>query len=317
MADDFQLPDLNDRTGTATFILEEFVRCTARFEGRGQGWSGHLLTYGKAMMDLRDLGYAELADQAADGFRTYIRRIRSGPQDTDRQFKDHLRTDFSPRALAYAPSGYVLYNRGSTRSGNIRIWAVQVDVSRNIPLGEPFRVASDQTMPTVSKDGTLVYLTTQANFLWAGRLAWVDRQGSIQDTIGQTQMGMSDPALSPDGRQVAVRSIIDGNRDIWLHDVDVGTYTRLTTNPLWDGTPVWLPEGNKLSWNIAGEIHWQNADGGGAPELLLGIPPAFEFPETWSQDGMWLAFTSTNLKTKADVWTMSLAGDRTACTGYS
>ena len=95
------LPNMGDPAGTADFILSEFVACVTRFLGRGQGWSGHLLTYGKALLDLRELGYADLARQAETGFELYIRRIRMGPQETDKPRPEHTSTNLYPLQEAY------------------------------------------------------------------------------------------------------------------------------------------------------------------------------------------------------------------------
>ena len=101
MSDPVDLPSLGDQISFAEFVLDEFVACTDRFLERGQGWSGHLLTYGQALTDLRDLGYLDLAHQARDGFRIYIRRIRMGPQGTDKPRDEHAPTDLWPLQLAY------------------------------------------------------------------------------------------------------------------------------------------------------------------------------------------------------------------------
>lgn len=76
-------PDFDCLEETAEFVLDELVGCVDRFHGRGQGWSGHLLTYSRALADLRALGETRLAQRAEDGFRIYLKRIRSGPQEID------------------------------------------------------------------------------------------------------------------------------------------------------------------------------------------------------------------------------------------
>jgi hypothetical protein len=95
------LPDFENRAAFANFILKEFVQCTQRFSGRGQGWSGHLLTYSRAILDLVDLGYQETARRVRDGFTIYIQRIRSGPQEIDQQRPEHLPTDLYQLQTAY------------------------------------------------------------------------------------------------------------------------------------------------------------------------------------------------------------------------
>jgi len=101
MGEDVELPDMDDQVVAAEFILGEFVPCTERFVGWGQGWSGHLLTYGKALMDLREQGYADLARQAEDGFGIYIRRIRMGPQEGAKHWEEHSPTDLTPLQERY------------------------------------------------------------------------------------------------------------------------------------------------------------------------------------------------------------------------
>ena len=101
MAEDTRFPDITQKALTAEFVLYEFIACTERFLGRGQGWSGHLLTYGQALMDLLELGYLELVRQAEEGFRMYIRRIRFGPQQTDKNHREHPPIDAFPLQESY------------------------------------------------------------------------------------------------------------------------------------------------------------------------------------------------------------------------
>ena len=95
------MPDLQNRSAFADFILTEFVQCTQRFTGRGQGWSGHLLTYSRALLDLIDLDYVDTARQAAAGFQLYLQRIRSGPQEIDKPRPEHIPIDVFPLQAAY------------------------------------------------------------------------------------------------------------------------------------------------------------------------------------------------------------------------
>lgn len=100
-APDFDLPPMVNLSAFADFVLQEFVACIHRFSGRGQGWSGHLLTYARALIDLQKLGYESLARQAEEGFKLYIRRIRMGPQDTDKEHAEHEPIDSIPLQEAY------------------------------------------------------------------------------------------------------------------------------------------------------------------------------------------------------------------------
>ena len=87
--DPVELPELTHSSAFSEFILQEFIQCTEKFQGRGQGWSGHLLTYAKALVDLDTLGYSALVEKAKEGFSIYIGRIRMGPLETDQPRQEH------------------------------------------------------------------------------------------------------------------------------------------------------------------------------------------------------------------------------------
>jgi hypothetical protein len=95
------IPDCGAPAEVAEFVLAEWLRCIQAFDGRGQGWSGHLLTYSRALLDLRQMGYGALACQAEPGFKLYVKRIRMGPLDTDVPRPEHRPSDLYPRQRAY------------------------------------------------------------------------------------------------------------------------------------------------------------------------------------------------------------------------
>jgi hypothetical protein len=101
MDEAFDLPAGDDQRLFAEFVLEEFIGSTERFVGRGQVWSGHLLTSATALLDLQDLGHHGLARQAEDGFTMYVRRLRLGPLDSDEPRQEHPPTTVLPLERAY------------------------------------------------------------------------------------------------------------------------------------------------------------------------------------------------------------------------
>lgn len=98
---DADVPDLSLPQLLAEFSLREWLKCTRAFDGSGQGWSGHLLTYARALIDLRQLGYSELATDAEYAFKLYINRIRMGPLNTDKVYAEHAVKDVHPHQAAY------------------------------------------------------------------------------------------------------------------------------------------------------------------------------------------------------------------------
>ena len=94
-------PDWDAPPDVAQYVLAELLRTVEAFDGRGQGWSGHLLTYARALLDLRQLGYSALAQKGEQGFRLYIKRIRMGPLETDKPRPEHPPSDLRPQQRAY------------------------------------------------------------------------------------------------------------------------------------------------------------------------------------------------------------------------
>jgi hypothetical protein len=98
---DADVPDLSSPQVFAEFSLRELLACMRSFDGRGQGWSGHLLTYARALIDLRQLGYDELATRAEYAFKLYINRIRMGPLETDKVYAEHPAKEPLPHEAVY------------------------------------------------------------------------------------------------------------------------------------------------------------------------------------------------------------------------
>jgi hypothetical protein len=99
----------------------------------------------------------------------------------------------------YAPSGYIVYQRGLPLSKGI--WALPFDAASLKATGEPFVVAADGAFPSVARDGTLLYLRITGES--RQQLAWVDRDGRLGEAIGQPQEWIAVPHLSPDGSRPA------------------------------------------------------------------------------------------------------------------
>ncbi len=95
------IPDWGELPAVAEFVLSELLRTIEAFDGRGQGWSGHLLTYGRALLDLRELGYDALSCDAEQAFKIYIKRIRMGPLETDGRWEEHEPNDDRPHQRSY------------------------------------------------------------------------------------------------------------------------------------------------------------------------------------------------------------------------
>ena len=95
------MPDFRPPASAADFVLGEATRTMQSFVERGQGWSGHMLTYGQAMVDLCELGYGDVVADGLHAFRQYVARTRMGPLETDKPRPEHPRVELRPLELAY------------------------------------------------------------------------------------------------------------------------------------------------------------------------------------------------------------------------
>ncbi len=99
--DDDAFPDLGSTESLAESVLREYVRSAEAFIGRGQGWTGHMLTVGRAVIDLREAGHEDLARTATGALKQYVKRARMGPLDTDKQYTEHGPMPQGPLTRAY------------------------------------------------------------------------------------------------------------------------------------------------------------------------------------------------------------------------
>ncbi|MBL8290974.1 MAG: PD40 domain-containing protein, partial [Bryobacterales bacterium] len=79
-------------------------------------------------------------------------------------------------------------------------------------------------------------------------MIWVDRTGQILSTAGARQMSMFFPEISPDGKFAAV-SARDGavnDRDVWIHDLAMGTKRVIAPAKGNDNFPLWSPDGKEI-----------------------------------------------------------------------
>ena len=192
----------------------------------------------------------------------------------------------------YSPTGHILFRRQPDNDG---IWALPFSVAALKKSGEAFLVAPQGNFPSVSADGTLVWMVGGGSGMQ--QLAWVDRQGQVQETVGQPQPDIIFMALSPDGTRAAVQCNEGDNWDVWIQDLQRATKTRLTFDKVREGVPVWTPAGDRVLYGKEYSLVVRNADGTGEP-LMLGngwLP-------SLSPDGQWILYEQQGEGTQADLW---------------
>ena len=122
-----------------------------------------------------------------------------------------------------------------------------------------------------------------------------------------TQPGDAAPALSPDGRRLALSRTAAGRGEIVVVDLWAGTARRLTTNArAVDTAPAWSPDGRRIAWASGPprelDLYVMDADGGGKRALVRG--PGNDTDPAWSADGRRLVFASSRETGSYDLWTV-------------
>ena len=159
-----------------------------------------------------------------------------------------------------------------------------------------------------SSNGIVVYRTGASD--QHRQLVWIDRQGRRGESIGEPDRAVPlNPALSPDGRRLALNRSLDGNTDIWLNEIGRDGLARFTSDALPEIVPVWSPDGSSLLFAQLGRpgavLQVKPLNSGPSQTLLqLSNPAAGGIPLSWSQDGRIILFRSRDAKTGWDIWAL-------------
>lgn len=121
------------------------------------------------------------------------------------------------------------------------------------------------------------------------------------------------PALSPDGRQLAVSLGTPGRSDIWVKQLDAGPLTRLTFDGTLNYRAAWLPDGRSLSYSSDRDglthIFKIRADGSSKPERVMPEDTTQVDESLWSADGRWLVDRSGVVDATRDLYARRTSGD--------
>jgi eukaryotic-like serine/threonine-protein kinase len=211
----------------------------------------------------------------------------------------------------FVPPSWLLYTRGST------LVAQAFDSGKASLSGDPIPIADQVTTVgpgggafSISQNGVLAYRRISPPL--ANDLTWYDRQGKRLGTVGE-QATYTNPALSPDGKRLAVSRLDPATitRNIWVLDLARGVSSRFTFDKADETNPLWSPDGSRIAFSSARkgpglrDIFWK-ASGGAAAEELLLEDAGDKAVEAWSADGKLLLY---NVGSR-DTYAVPVSGDR-------
>ena len=220
--------------------------------------------------------------------------------------------------VRYAATGHlVCYREGS-------VAALPFDLKRLRIAGPPVnllegvaRVGSgvERVAPVLglSGSGSLAFVKEDPKAR-TSRFVWVSQAGAAQP-LAVPEQEEEFPALSPDGRLLAMTVTNQQGSHIWLWDLQRDTLNRLT----YEGdnhAPIWSPDGQWVvfSSNQQGpesNLYRRRADGTGPAERLLSSVN-HQDPGSFSPDGKLLAFAEFGGESKWDIWVLAMDGARAA-----
>jgi hypothetical protein len=148
----------------------------------------------------------------------------------------------------------------------------------------------------------------------AAQLQWFDRSGRRLGTLG-APADYSNPAMSPDGRRLAVSVRTPSNqRDILVFDLKTGAETRLTSDRADETNPVWSPDGTEILYcsDRPGRRDLFVRSLVSGDERLLLATDRNKNPMDWARDGSAIFYNADRTGGGHDIWRLPLKGaDRT------
>ena len=207
-----------------------------------------------------------------------------------------VRYVFSGFEAQYLPTGHLVFHAGEGRIRVVRfdldhmeVTGPEIPVVDNVFRGPSTGVAN---FAVAANAGTLIYAQGSFN----RELVLVDRNGRME-TVPAAARGYRFPAVSPDGRYVAV-TVEPRPNDLWIIDLVRGNAERQQTETH-DGWGVWSPDGKRIAfiWGVGAPMGWRmfpfSADP--VPIRRAGSEPIY--PKAWTRDDRLLSHTGADIVT--------------------
>ncbi len=214
----------------------------------------------------------------------------------------------------HSPTGHLLY---TDRAGGL--FAAGFDAKRLALTTGAVPVLEGVTPATLafSPSGEALY-SVETGAKAQSSLVWVARDGSAQSLDASWTGAFAYPALSPDGKALAV-SIRDGTTQLWVWRAD-GTRQQMTRDGTVSWRPSWTPDGRSIYYvsntgNAANgssmdelDVYRMRVDGSAPPERFLHHAFGLWEAEV-SRDGQWLLVRADEIGGIGHIYGRRLTGD--------
>lgn len=94
-------PPFSNGAAASAFVLREASAAVNRWSGYGQGFTGHMLTFGQSLVELAEMGDLEWAESCRIAFRKYVTLTRKGPPAEDKRIPEHKPSPLRPNTAEY------------------------------------------------------------------------------------------------------------------------------------------------------------------------------------------------------------------------
>lgn len=179
--------------------------------------------------------------------------------------------------------------------------------------------------PSWAPDRSFVVFESDAEQAFSDVWRW--EPGRAARRLTTTDNGAFEPAVSPDGRQIAYVSTVDGNPEIYVMAADGSAPRRLTQWRRDDMAPMWSPDGKHVALlrrEQGGErLFVITLPSDGAPPSERRVVPTTEGEKlkhaeaAWSPDGTRLAYTVHRPKQAPHVAVTVVTDGRTPADGQT
>ncbi len=140
----------------------------------------------------------------------------------------------------------------------------------------------------------IAYMSKKGREKWQVWVMGADGSLPTPLTAGEGVGENTSPVWSPEGKRLAFVSDRDGNKEIYLMNIDGSDLRNLTNHEADDWTPAWSPDGTEIAFSSMRDGNWEIYimwSDGSYPVRLTNDPEA-DIAPAWSPDGKWIAFAS-------------------------